>query len=267
MLNISRNNLDAFYKAIADKMPLYLPLVKGGEVNFGYYTDGAKVDIDTLKTVKSPKDVFFPQSETMMKFRTEGKTITIDDVRAELKPYVVFGVRACDYKAFTVLDNVFLQDPVDTFYKLRRDSGVIFTLACGKPESSCFCTVFGIDASEPTGDVTCWLDDNALYLRANTDKGQEVLKRGRAGIVDKFTLRPTDNATNRAVFEQLLRPSYQCFFKFGHYYSPLTRRSLRRLFSPSAVTCATKSFITWENFAPSAAETHSTRVRSLSIPR
>ena len=60
MLKISRNNLDAFYKAIADKMPLYLPLVKGGEVNFGYYTDGAKVDIDTLKTVKSPKDVFFP---------------------------------------------------------------------------------------------------------------------------------------------------------------------------------------------------------------
>ena len=101
MLKISRNNLDAFYKAIADKMPLYLPLVKGGEVNFGYYTDGAKVDIDTLKTVKSPKDVFFPQSETMMKFRTEGKTITIDDVRAELKPYVVFGVRACDYKATT----------------------------------------------------------------------------------------------------------------------------------------------------------------------
>ena len=41
MLKISRNNLDAFYKAIADKMPLYLPLVKGGEVNFGYYTDGS----------------------------------------------------------------------------------------------------------------------------------------------------------------------------------------------------------------------------------
>ena len=151
MLKVLRSNLDAFYKTIADNMPLYLPLVKGGEVNFGYYTDGATVDIDTLKTVKSPKDVFFPQSETMMKFKTEGKNITIEDVRKNLQPYVVFGVRACDYKAFTVLDNVFLQDPVDTFYQLRRESGVIFTLACGKPQDSCFCSVFGIDASDQIG--------------------------------------------------------------------------------------------------------------------
>lgn len=189
MLKVLRSNLDAFYKTIADNMPLYLPLVKGGEVNFGYYTDGATVDIDTLKTVKSPKDVFFPQSETMMKFKTEGKNITIEDVRKNLQPYVVFGVRACDYKAFTVLDNVFLQDPVDTFYQLRRESGVIFTLACGKPQDSCFCSVFGIDASDPMGDVTCWLDDNALYLRANTEKGENVLK-----LVEGLTEKSDDKA-------------------------------------------------------------------------
>ena len=156
-------------------MLLFLPIRKAGEVNFGYYEEGAEVDIDTLKSVKSPKGVFFPQSENMMRFRTEGKKLEIEDVRSERDPFVVFGVRACDYKAFSVLDNVFLQEPVDTYYKEKREAAIIFTLACGKPQQSCFCSVFGIDASQPMGDVTCWLDENALYLRANTEKGEKAL--------------------------------------------------------------------------------------------
>ncbi len=156
-------------------MPLFLPIRKAGEVNFGYYEEGTEVDIDTLKSVKSPKGVFFPQSENMMRFRTEGKKLEIEDVRSERDPFVVFGVRACDYKAFSVLDNVFLQEPVDTYYKEKREAAIIFTLACGKPQQSCFCSVFGIDASQPMGDVTCWLDENALYLRANTEKGEKAL--------------------------------------------------------------------------------------------
>ena len=175
MFKISRENLGEFYKTLAAKMPLFLPTRKAGEVNFGYYEEGAEVDIDTLKSVKSPKGVFFPQSENMMRFRTEGKKLEIEDVRSERDPFVVFGVRACDYKAFSVLDNVFLQEPVDTYYKEKREAAIIFTLACGKPQQSCFCSVFGIDASQPMGDVTCWLDEKALYLRANTEKGEKAL--------------------------------------------------------------------------------------------
>lgn len=196
MLKVLRSNLDAFYKKIADNMSLYLPVVKGGEVNFGYYTDGATVDIDTLKTVKSPKDVFFPQSETMMKFKTEGKTLTIEDVRKKMQPYVVFGIRACDYKAFTVLDNVFLQQPVDTFYQLRREAAIICTLACGKPQDSCFCNTFGIDQTNPGGDITCWTDETALYLTANTDKGNKLLE-----LVAELT-EPCDDAVVKAICEK-----------------------------------------------------------------
>ena len=175
MIKIERKNFPAFFKAVADKMPLYLPIKTAGEVNFGYYTDGAEVDIDTLKTVKSPKGAFFPQSEDMMRFRIDGKNLTIEDIRSEKPDFVIFGVRACDYKAFSVLDNVFLGQPVDTYYKERRDAAIIFTLACGKPQESCFCPVFGIDATQPEGDVTCWLDENALYMQPNTEKGDKVL--------------------------------------------------------------------------------------------
>ena len=175
MLKIAREKLGEFYKTLASGMPLFLPIKKADEVNFGYYYDGAEVDIDKLKSVKSPKNAFFPQSENMMRFRTEGKKIEIEDVRGESKPFAIFGVRACDFKAFSVLDNVFLGEPVDTYYKDKRDAATIFTLACNKPAQSCFCANFGIDASEPEGDVTCWLTEKELLLRPNTEKGEKAL--------------------------------------------------------------------------------------------
>ena len=175
MVKISISKLNELFNLIKEKYPLYLPVERAGEVNFNRYEDGDKVRLDKLKTVKSPKDLFFPQTEDMMKFKTEGKNIEIIDIRDEKEPFVLFGVKACDFKAFEVLDNVFLSDPVDTFYKARREAGIIITLACSKPESSCFCKVFNLDASNPMGDATAFMDEEFLYLRANTKKGEELL--------------------------------------------------------------------------------------------
>mgnify|MGYP004666221265 FL=1 len=180
MIKIPRSKLKEFFDAISAEMPLFMPLKSGEQTNYGCYDGTAAFDLDTLKTVKSPKDVFFPQSENMMKFRTEGKKIDIVDIRTEKQPFVLFGVRACDYKAIAVLDNVFLSEPVDSYYKARRDAGIIFTLACGKPQESCFCTVFKIDATAPSGDAACWLDEENLYVKANTEKGEKVLALGKA---------------------------------------------------------------------------------------
>lgn len=174
MIRVKRSSEAALFDKIAEKFPLFLPLKKAGEVNYGVYESGAEVSLDTLKTVKSAKDFFFPQSETMMKFRMEGKSIEIDDIRGEVAPFVLFGVRACDYRSFAILDKVFLGDPVDTFYKARRDAGIIVTMSCSRPEESCFCTVFGIDPTEPAGDVTCHVVGDYLYFTFNTEKGKAL---------------------------------------------------------------------------------------------
>ena len=178
MFKIKKENLNDLYAKITESEGLYLPIKKGGEVNYHVWGEGKEVSLETLKTVRSPKDAFFPQSENMMKFKTEGKNIEIIDVREEeKKPFVLFGVKACDYKAIEVLDRVFLMDPVDTYYKARRDAITIVTLACSKPEESCFCSVFGIDATAPNGDVTTWLDENYLYWQANTQKGEALTEK------------------------------------------------------------------------------------------
>ena len=174
MRKIALNQLDALLAAIAAQQKLYVPVDTAAGAQFAPWSDGCKVS-DALNTVRSPKDFFFPQTETLMKFRMEGKSIEIIDTRTESEPFVVFGVRACDAQAFDVLDRVFLADPVDTYYQNRRTHGVIVTMACTRPHETCFCGTFGIDPAAPAGDVACWKTADALYLDAKTDKGAALL--------------------------------------------------------------------------------------------
>ena len=180
MLKIAKERLNELYAKINESMCLYLPIKAAGEVNYAVWGEGKEVSLETLKTVKSPKSAFFPQTENMMKFKTEEGNLQVIDVREKLsakieeRPFVMFGVKACDYKAIEVLDKVFLADPVDTYYQLRREAATIVTLACARPEESCFCKAFGIDAAAPMGDVTTWMDEAYLYWQANTEKGEAL---------------------------------------------------------------------------------------------
>ena len=145
MYKIAAENLQALFQKIAADQDLYLPVKVSDQVNFRAWSQDAEVCLDTLKTVKSPKDAFFPQSENLYTCEKEGKNITIEPQALQEKNFVVFGMKACDVQGVKVLDNVFLSDPVDTFYAARREHGTIVALACHEPEESCFCKVFGID--------------------------------------------------------------------------------------------------------------------------
>ena len=84
-------------------------------------------------------------------------------------------------KGVQVLDKVFLADPVDTFYAARREHGTIVSLACGEPEETCFCKVFGVDCTEPETaaeglvDVAAWFAEDALYLESRHGKRRRLL--------------------------------------------------------------------------------------------
>ena len=159
-------------------------LFRSGETNYARYTAGAEVDIDTLKTVKSAKEVFFPQSETLYTVVTEDKKYKITQQELQKEEFVLFGVRPCDVKGIEVLDRVFLTDPVDTFYKARRDHGVIVSFACSEPEESCFCKVFGIDCAEPSADVACWVKDGEIFWKALTAKGEALTEKCASVLAD-----------------------------------------------------------------------------------
>ena len=175
MLKISLDKLDRMFAAIAENHVLYLPVDTKAGAAYQKWDETKKLS-DALNTVRSAKDFFFPQTENLMDFKVEGKNIDIIDTRSECEDFVVFGVRACDVKSFEVLDRVFLAEPCDSYYKNRREHGVIMSLACTKPAETCFCGTFGIDAKEPEGDVVCWKTDDALYMNAVSEKGKALVE-------------------------------------------------------------------------------------------
>ena len=184
MYKIAKENLSALFRLIADSQELYLPVKTAGQVNFAAWSEEAEVALDTLKSVKSPKDAFFPQSEGLYTVRREGRKMKVEPESLKEQDFVVFGMKACDVKGLEVLDNVFLSDPVDTFYAARREHGTIVALACHEPEESCFCKVFGVDAANPAADVAAWMIEDELHWKALTEKGEALTEKVKELLSD-----------------------------------------------------------------------------------
>ena len=180
---VAKNQVSALLAAIAQVQDLIVPIKKAGQVNFGLWSEDAEVDLETLKSVKSPKDAFFPQSETLYSCYREGKKLSIQPEELQKQPFVLFGVKGCDVKGIEVLDRVFLAEPVDTFYQARRANGTNVAMACHEPEETCFCKVFGVDCAEPKADVAVWMTEESLYWKAMTEKGEKLTAQVQ-GVLD-----------------------------------------------------------------------------------
>ena len=173
MQKIKLENINELLQSMAQIGKVYAPIEKAGQVNYYEWNKDAKLRLDVLNTVKSAKDVFFPQTEDLASFKTEGKEISIQAEKPLDEDFAVFGVRACDVKSFDILDKVFIEENTDEFYKARREHGVVISHACNEPEETCFCTTFGIDASAPKGDIETYTVGDTLYWLPVTDKGKE----------------------------------------------------------------------------------------------
>ncbi len=167
--------MQAVFAEIAKQARLYLPADKAnGTTAYTEWSEGTAWS-DSFNTVRGPKDFFFPQTEDLVEFKTEGKHVEVIDTRKASEDFVIFGVRACDVRSFDVLDRVFLKDPVDSYYAERRSHGILIAAACAKPAETCFCQAFGIDAAAPAGDISVWKTETEVFWQSNTEKGAALL--------------------------------------------------------------------------------------------
>ena len=223
MYKIKKEDLTALFRAIAAEQELYVPVKTAGKVNFGPWSEDAEVDIDTLKSVKSPKDIFFPQSENLYTCEREGRKLKVEPEALKEQKFTVFGMRACDVQGVKVLDQVFLADPVDSFYAARREHGTMVAIACHEPEESCFCKVFGIDwkaLTEKGQTLTEIL--SGLLTDADTEDEKKLSEEQTAirAIVEKLPYshlslegwdgNATETRFDSPLWEELYKPCLAC---------------------------------------------------------
>ncbi len=242
MRKISMNSISRVLEKISEGYDLYVPISNNGKTDFGLWENGTEADFNTLKTVKSPKDVFFPQSENLYRCITKDKKLKILPEQLLKKPFVLFGARACDVRGFEVLDRVFLSEPVDTFYEARRNLGVVVSVACFAPCQTCFCTVFGVDAADADADVCAYIADGDMYFSPKTEKGEKLMELINAllddGDADKV------EAEKRNIKSILDKLPYKGLDLSGweneekHFSSPLWET-----FSTPCLACGTCTFV------------------------
>ena len=179
MKKLPISKLNDFFSAVSkagNKVYLPVDIGEGKGADYKLWEEGVELS-KALNTNRGAKYFFFPQTENLFELKMDGKNIDVIDTRTEAEDFVVFGVRACDVRSFDILDRVFLANPVDTYYKNRRDHGVIISLACTKPAHTCFCHQMDVDATNAGGDIQTWIAEDTLYLEALTEKGKALLAK------------------------------------------------------------------------------------------
>lgn len=176
MKKLSKNNFQKVLERINESLNLFLPKMEEGNLKFKNFSEEGDIDFKTLKTSVPLKNFVFPQSETYLKFQVKDKKIKFQAQETDENEFVIFGARPCDVNSLDILDNIFLREPVDTYYKSHRDRAIIVSLACQNPETSCFCGAFGIKPTEisKSADVSLVETEDFYFWRVVSEKGEKL---------------------------------------------------------------------------------------------
>jgi sulfhydrogenase subunit beta (sulfur reductase) len=177
---IALEKLGEVMSVLMEKGPLFAPVRGEKVVDFRRIDRPAAVTLDFYNTAMSPKFVFFPQSEEMIRYRLGKEATESAVVPIDAAPSVLFGVRPCDAKSFEIMDRHFLgAGVVDPYWKERRDRTTVVGYAFDPampPDPADFYNTLGIRASDADGsDVLMIKTNGTLLFKGVTGKGDELL--------------------------------------------------------------------------------------------
>ncbi|NVM52052.1 MAG: 4Fe-4S dicluster domain-containing protein [Candidatus Helarchaeota archaeon] len=165
------------------KYTLYAPIVKNELPMFKQISDPKNITLDFINTVTSPKDLFFKQTETLFTFKL-GKEKDIKPVEPSEK-FVVLGIRPCDAKSLSVIDDIYEKDYVDVYYLKRRQNSILIGIACNEPDLNCFCTsVDGSPAGTENLDISLTDLGDKYFIEILTEKGQNLINESQSLFED-----------------------------------------------------------------------------------
>jgi ferredoxin len=175
---VREKDLLAWLSSAIEDYKVTAPREKDGVLLYSQLHSPDEVVWDFVKPVNSIKEIFFPQTETLleMKFNGQGENLVKEVVPTEKN--LIFAVRPCDAHGVTCLDAMFLEKaPQDLYYAARRQNSIIVGLACNEVGESCFCTSVGGGPRNTAGmDVMLIQVEGGFFVDLLTPKGEDIFK-------------------------------------------------------------------------------------------
>ncbi|MBU0570914.1 MAG: 4Fe-4S dicluster domain-containing protein [Candidatus Omnitrophica bacterium] len=179
---ISKSDIGELLRQSVEKWETYVPVdTDQGDTLFtllpkeGSELENAleKVNLKDEWTVISPKDIFFPQLETMFSFEK-------DNIKEEVESSkkLIFGLKPCDVKGILFADAFFKRNLDDKYYLSRAEDRVIVAIGCLQPPrpEACFCTSAKTGPFIEEGFDLQLVDAGDEYIvEVASDKGREFV--------------------------------------------------------------------------------------------
>ena len=149
-----------------ESLSSYAAVEKAGDLSFGMVLPD-----------RSLKELFFPQTEPMLRYTIKKNEIETADFTPPAAPRIIFGARPCDASGLAIDDPLFGWDYKDEYWFQRRNESVIVTIACTKADDFCMCTSLkqAPDCTKGSDVLLRPLDNNRGWVVEElTDRGREA---------------------------------------------------------------------------------------------
>src|SRR4030043_2480366 len=173
-LRLDKKDFRSFLQSVIETYDLFAPvqLAEGVSV-YRKIDQPEEVDLTHPNPQKPAKDLFFPQSEVMLRYEEVGNQtplIQADEVKRER---ILFGARPCDIQAISIIEKVFTgKEYTDVYFLEKRKKTTIIGFGCNHPLSTCFCSSTGGGPFLRAGSDLFFIDlGEAYFVELLTEKG------------------------------------------------------------------------------------------------
>lgn len=178
---LAKKDLESFLKSLLDTHAVFGPVKTACGEEFLRVREPHALSLDYQNSHRSPKYLFFPQTETLFNFdsrrdaQQERERVAPPAVRSS----ILLGIRPCDAAAIACLDAVFKgEEYCDPYYAQKRDATVVIGLSCTHPVPTCFCTLVGSGPDSATGcDILLHDLPEQYFLQVVTQRGEGIIQQ------------------------------------------------------------------------------------------
>lgn len=150
------------------------PVAKGQSFVFARIDDPEQLTLEYDTTLLPPKKYFVPPTEELMRFRSSDGEVMSDEAGEVAR--VIFGLHPCDVNALMLMDNVFMGEYEDPYYKARRDNTLLVGVSC-QPTETCFCNAWGTEEVHWGFDIFLTDLGDRYFVSVRSVEGAELLDR------------------------------------------------------------------------------------------
>lgn len=173
---LSKSKLDELLEKSLENYQIVAPTQNNGIIAFSKISSPSEIIREYVNTKIPPKALFFNQTETLFKF-SRSKSPEIELPNKSEKKVLIFGIRPCDVKSLSILDNIFKGDYEDPYYLEKRENALLVGLSCNEPGVNCFCTSVYWGPSSPEGSDVLLTDIGENYfVEAVSEKGEKFVE-------------------------------------------------------------------------------------------